>query len=138
MLIVVGDYNLHDINWNHNDDETYYLAQNILSHTRSEYFQAASEFLQNMLGLPMFQVSNIKNIASNVLDLVFVNDHQDVQVCQAPISITKLKGIVRFHPALEISFEYHPVGKPSSSNETVEVFLYNRGNYERMSKESMR
>lgn len=64
----------------------------------------------------------MKNIASNVLDLVFVNDFHDVHVCEAAVAITKVQGIVRFHPPLEMSFEYH-VGEKKQSDETVEIFL---------------
>lgn len=85
----------------------------------------------------MFQLSNIKNIASNVLDLLFVNDLGDIQLCQASVAITELVGIVRFHPPLEITFEYQATenSSSSSSNETVEVFVYSRGNYERMTQQ---
>src|ERR1700761_5503082 len=38
----------------------------------------------------------------------------------------------RFHPPLEISFEYESGKIESASIETIEVFSYKRGNYERM------
>lgn len=81
----------------------------------------------------MFQLSSIKNIASNVLDLVFVNGLEDIQLCQAPAVIAKASGISKFHPPIEFTFEYHP-GHPdvNQPGETVEVFLYDKGNYERI------
>ena len=51
--MVLGDINLHDITWNLNDTESYYLPQNIVSHTESEYYKTAGEFLKNMHQLPM-------------------------------------------------------------------------------------
>jgi hypothetical protein len=130
-IMVLGDFNLHDITWNLDDNENYYLPQDIASHTESAYFQTAAEFLRKMHQLPMYQLSNIKNIASNVLDLLFVNETNDVQLCRAPAAITKVNETDRFHPPLEISFEYES-GKIASSTETIEVFSYKRGNYERM------
>lgn len=130
-IVVVGDFNLKKIVWNADDTNSFYLPQNILSHDQSDYFKSALDFLQSIQGLPMFQLSNIKNIASNVLDLVFVNGYEDVQTCQAPAVIAKANGIAKFHPPIEISFEYHPdvVNQPS---ETVEIQLYNKGNYDRI------
>ena len=127
-IIVLGDFNLHDITWNLNDTESYYLPQKIISHTESEYYKMVGEFLKNMHQLPMYQLSNIKNIASNVLDLVFVNETNDVQVCRAPAAITKIKETDHFHPPLEISFEYESGKIESASIETIEVFSYKRGN----------
>lgn len=134
-FVVLGDFNLHDIVWNLDDTDTYFLPQNITSHTESEYYQAASKFLQKMHYLPLFQLSNAKNISSNVLDLVFVNGTEDLQLCNAPVALTKVTETDRFHPPLEMSFEYQTGEKVMSSNETIEVFSYKRGNYERMSQQ---
>src|ERR1700744_4892975 len=104
-IMVLGDFNLHDITWNLDDTDNYYLPQDIVSHTESEYYKTAGEFLQKMHQLPMYPLSNIKNIALNVLDLVFVNEIGDVQTCSAPVAITKVKETDHFHPPLEIFFE---------------------------------
>lgn len=134
-IVVLGDFNLHDVNWSLDETETYYLPQNLTSHSESEYFRTAAEFLQKIHQLPMYQLSNIKNIASNVLDLVFANEVADVQVCSAPVAITKVKETDRFHPPLEITFEYErDETSTTTANETIEVFSYKRGNYERMSE----
>lgn len=76
----------------------------------------------------MFQLSNVRNIASNVLDLVFVNGFDDIETCQAPVAITKTNGIVKLQPPIEISFEYYPEEKTPS--EMVEVLLYDNENYD--------
>lgn len=134
-IVVLGDFNLHNIVWNLDDTDTFYLPQNIASHTESVYFRTALEFLQKMQELPMFQLSNATNVASNVLDLVFVNGTDDVQSCNAPVAITKVDEIDVFHPPLEISYEYHIGEVLPSSSETIEVYSYKRGNFERMSQE---
>lgn len=69
-IVVSGGFNLHHIVWNVDDTERYFLPQNIVTHTKSEYVAAACEFFQNIQQFPMFQLSNIKNIAWNVLDLI--------------------------------------------------------------------
>jgi len=130
-IMVMGDFNLHDITWNLDDSENYYLPQDIATH-ESLYHQTAAEFLQKMHQLPMYQLSNLKNAAHNVLDLVFVNEINDVRLCEAPTVITKAKQTDKFHPPLEISFEYESGKIRSSSTETIELFSYKRGNYERM------
>lgn len=133
-IVVLGDFNLHDIVWNPDQTESYFLPQNVVTHTNSEYFTAASDFLQSIQQLPMYQLSNAKNIASNVLDLVFANGFNDIKACQAPNSIHKVTGIVQFHPPLEISFEYHLSENPLPSSDTMEVFLYKKGNYARINQ----
>lgn len=80
----------------------------------------------------MFQLSNIKNVASNVLDLVFTNETEDIKLCGAPVSISKVDETDRFHPPIEITFEYEVGEQTVSSEDTVEVNLYGKGNYERM------
>lgn len=130
-IIVLGDFNLHDVEWQLDESEMYFLPHNLTSHSNSTYFQAASEFLESVQQLPMFQLSNVINIASNVLDLVFANNYQDLQVYQAPVSITKVTGIVRYHPPLEILYEHHTAIEPAS-DEMIEIYLYTKGNYERM------
>lgn len=132
-IVVLGDFNLHDVKWNSDDTETYFLPQDIVKHSDSVYFRTAADFLQRIHQLPMYQISNIENVSLNVLDLVFVNQTTDIQLCKAPASITKVRETDRFHPPIEIAFEYES-GQIATTNETVETFLYKRGNYERISE----
>lgn len=81
--------------------------------------------------MPTYQLSNVKNISSNVLDLVFVNETGDVQLCEAPAAITKIRETDRFHPPLEITYEYE-AGQKEGLNEIFELFVYDRGNYAQM------
>lgn len=122
-VVVLGYFNLHDIVWNLDESETYFLPQD----TESVFYQTAQEFLHTMHQLPMFQLSNIKNIASNVLDLVFVNATDDIQMCAAPVAITKVAETDVFHPQLEISFEYEVGEHAVTPNETIEIYLYKKG-----------
>lgn len=131
-VVVMGDFNLHDIIWNFDDTDTFFLPQNVASHTDSSYFQTASEFLQKMHDLPMFQLSNLKNIAGNVLDLVFVNDTGDMQHCKAPVAITTNNETDRFHVPIELAFEYHAEEEIQPSDDFIEVFSYKTANYERI------
>ncbi len=131
-VIVLGDFNLHSIKWNSDENEAYFLPQDMSSHIGSVYYQTASEFLQKMHQLPMFQISNVKNVASNVLDLVFVNETDDIQLCTAPVSITKVAETDPYHPPLEISFEYEEGMHETPTDDTMEIFLYGKGNYARM------
>lgn len=125
---------MHNVSWNSDDTGMHFLPQDMSSHIESVYYQTAQEFLHSMHQLPMFQLSNVKNIARNVLDLVFVNERGDIQLCAAPIAITKVSETDVFHPPLEISFEYEVGEHSNPSNETEEVYLYKQGNYERMSE----
>lgn len=134
-VAVLGDFNLYDITWNLDDTDTHFLPQNIVSHTESSYFTTALDFLQKMQSLPTYQLSNEKNIASNVLDLLFVNGTDDIQLCNAPVAITLNTEIDKFHIPLEITFEYQVGQTLQPSTETIEVFSYKKGNYERMSQQ---
>lgn len=133
-IVVLGDFNLRGIKWGLDETEIFYLPQGVVSHDQSQYFQAALMFLQEMHQLPMYQLVNIRNIASNVLDLVFVNGTEDIQVCGAEVAITKITETDIFHPPIEISFEYENGKTHSTDEEVIEVFAYNRGNYDRMTE----
>lgn len=129
-IVVIGDFNLHNVVWNSDESETFYLPQDIASHTVSGYFQTASEFLRKMHELPMFQLSNLKNISSNVLDLVFVNGTGDMHVCKAPAAITLNTEIDHFHVPIELAFEYYPERKAQTTSDFIEVFSYKVANYD--------
>lgn len=88
-----------------------------------------------MQDLSMFQLSNVKNVASNVLDLLFVNGTDDIQLCTAPVAITLNNEIDRYHVPLEITFECHRQRESEPTNEFIEILSYKTGNYERMSQQ---
>lgn len=65
---------------------TYYLPIGIAEHN-THYHRDAAKFLSNMESVPFSLLSNIKNDASNVLDLVLVNELNDVRVYEDQYSL---------------------------------------------------
>lgn len=128
-IFVVGDWNIARVEWEQDESESHYLPTNLSAHTRSEYFSIVSNFLQNMQELPSYQLSNVKNIANNVLDLVFVDDSSDVTVIVPNTAITTTDQTDVFHPPLNIVFITE---KKVIEPEYKSVYCYNRGNYARM------
>ncbi|XP_037049652.1 uncharacterized protein LOC119083942 [Bradysia coprophila] len=133
-IIVLGDFNLHDINWSiDEDDENAYLPYASTDHNangnRSCFQTDALDFLDKMLSLPLSQLSNFRNNASNVLDLVFVNESDAVNVTSDRYTIIEQSQQDARHIPYEIKLDY---SKSSSFTETVTVRQYKRGNYERM------
>lgn len=118
------------VNWEIDDTDTHFLPTNLSTHTRSEYFAIASEFLQSMQELPSYQLSNIENIANNLLDLVFVDEPARVMVCEASTAISVPTDA--FHRPLVITVA---VEKHTADAEIIEIYCYNRGNYARMNRE---
>lgn len=129
-IIVLGDFNLHDINWSIDEMETHYLPSGISTH-KSQYFRQAAEFLEKMESASLYQLSNVKNIASNVLDLLFVNEVDDVKLCVDQQTLIDSDQQDVYHQPYEISLPYSD-NDTCSKNENVEIFCYKRGNYSRM------
>ena len=75
-------------------------------------------------------LSNIKNIANNVLDLVFVDEPACVTVCEASAAISVPTDA--FHRPIVITVE---VEKHTAEAEITEIYCYNKGNYARMNQE---
>lgn len=75
-IIALGDFNLTKIKWIADELNSYYLPSTNTTDTnepnqRVGYSEEADEFLNKMISLPMFQLSNERNPSGNVLDLVF-------------------------------------------------------------------
>lgn len=94
-VIIVGDFNLHDINWSPDDDENAFLPHTSNDHnanvSRTRYQIDALDFLVRMLSLPLSQLSNFQNNALNVLDLMFVNDSGAFNVTEDCHTISSMK-----------------------------------------------
>lgn len=129
-LMVIGDFNLHDIRWINDDSDTHYVPTDNLSH-KTSYFREATEFLIKLQMLSLYQLSNIKNKASNVLDLVFVNEINDIKLCEENCGIIESSQQDVYHKPYEITFEYCP-NQSSQQSDEIEIFSYKKGNYERM------
>lgn len=93
-IIVLGDFNLHDIAWsadvNYNNA---YLPHSITNtatnQRRSQYNEAALDFLHQIMEIPLFQMSNFQNVAANVLDLMFVNKPADFAISKDQFTIVE-------------------------------------------------
>ena len=134
-IISIGDFNLFDIVWTPDDDyESVFLPHTLVDVTenqdRSTYNANALDFLEKMLSLPLSQLSNFRNKASNVLDLVFVNNPNDFTLCDDKFSIIDSSQQDPFHIPYEINVDYSAC--ESINVELVTIYQYARGNYERM------
>lgn len=135
-ILVVGDFNLHDIIWTPEDsDERIFLphSPNDLIDTgtrRSVYHIDALNFLEKMLSLPLMQISNVCNRYSNVLDLVFVNEPSDFNLCIESNCIIDGQQQDPSHIPYEINVDYSE--QLSNNVEVITVYQYTKGNYERM------
>lgn len=134
-VMVVGDFNLHDINWSPDDDvENAYLPHVTTDRNtnvnRTSYQFDALDFLDKMLSLPLSQLSNFRNNASNVLDLVFVNDSSAFNVAEDRYTIIDQSQQDARHIPYEIKMDYE--ARSSVNVEYVTIFQYDKGHYERM------
>lgn len=118
--------------WTADETNTHFLPTGLATYN-SQYFLDAAEFLNNMLILPLFQLSNIQNSASNVLDLLFVNNHRDVRMSEDRSKIIEHSHQDVFHKPYEI-FEYSE-RSIASSHEEISIFSFKRGNYQRMCRQ---
>ena len=132
-IMVVGDFNMPDIRWIADDTDNFFVPTGLISHS-SQYFRDAAKFLNEMFELPLYQLSDVQNTASNVLDLLFVNDFADVRMSVDRSMVVEQCLQDAYHVPYEIWFEY---SKRSIINrtETINVFCYKRGNYERMCRQ---
>lgn len=136
-VIVTGDFNLHDIVWTTDDDIDVYLPHALMdtniNGNRSRYNIDALDFLNKMLSLTLSQISNLRNDAGNVLDLVFVNNSSEFRLTKDNHTIIEKEQQDSRH--VPHAIEMDCLAGSSSDIETVTVYLYKRGNYERMAQE---
>lgn len=69
QIMVSGDFNFHDIVWNADDATNHFL---LLLHVKRDIF----------VRLSFYQLSDVKNSASNILDRLFVDDYTDVRLSE--------------------------------------------------------
>lgn len=129
-IMILGDFNLHDITWRADETNTHYLPTGIASHN-TPYYRGAAEFLNKLENAALYQLSNVKNAASNVLDLLFMNEPNGVKLCEDQSSIIESGQQDAYHKPYEITFEYSS-NILSPKEEKVEFLCYQRGNYQRM------
>lgn len=102
ILLVLGDYNLPNINWIWDDDLHSYFPTN-------QSNEVAECFLNGMFESGLFQTSNIANRYGNVLDYVFISEPNIIDVSKAPATLTaaaeKSINHERIHYPLEWNIE---------------------------------
>lgn len=136
-ILVLGDFNLHDISWiSDDDDERVFLPQspygsNITNGlNRSTYHITSMEFLNKMMSLPLMQISNLRNKYSNVLDLAFVNEPNDFSISEDKSAIIELQQQDPSHIPFQIDVDCSE--KSTSNVEIVTIYQYAKGNYDRL------
>ena len=134
-IIIFGDFNLYDIKWSADSDfEGVFLphttVDSSVNQVRSYYNSSALEFLQKMMSLPMSQLSNYSNSASNVLDLVFVNKPEEFKLKKDHYSIIDQSQQDAYHIPYEVTVEY--CINSTINTEALSVYSYTRGNYARI------
>lgn len=88
-IIVLGDFNLSGVIWNRSDIGTFFVPSNIPTN--------ATEFINEMQELALFQLSNIVNASNNVLDLLFSNEPNCISICEDQSSMLDNKTILTSH-----------------------------------------
>lgn len=93
-----------------------------------------ADFLNQMLEMSFYQLSNVKNAFGNVLDLIFVNELGDVEVSIDESQIVRVMQQDRAHVPYEITFTYC---KKTTTKEIMmkEIRCYKSGHYERMKQQ---
>ncbi|XP_037040311.1 uncharacterized protein LOC119077268 [Bradysia coprophila] len=134
-IIVVGDFNLHDIVWTADyDDDNGYLPHTLTNATAngslSNYQTDALYFLDKMLSLSLSQLSDFRNTSSNVLDLVFVKNSNEFRLSKDNFTIIEQNQQDPSHVPYEIMVDYY--ANSSVKTEDVTVYQYARGHYDRM------
>ena len=115
-----------------NDDYSNVMLPNF-SHLEDR-LRHTSEFILNVNSLGLYQINNVWRedhrdynyiLPHNILDLVFTNDIENVNVTRANTFLNDEK----FHPPVMLSFEWN---HQSDEGETSTVLSFNKANYELM------
>ncbi|RYE21894.1 MAG: hypothetical protein EOP45_09010, partial [Sphingobacteriaceae bacterium] len=139
IVLVVGDFNISRVEWERDDDDENDDYSNImlpnLAHLEERY-RHTSDFIFNVNSLGLYQINNVwrtvpvgvNNILPhNMLDLVFTNDFENVNVSKA----TPFVNDEDCHPPVMLSFEWN---HQSDEAESSTVLGFNKANYELMNR----
>lgn len=132
--IIVGDFNIHSINWLIDDTNMHYIPVGLSTHENSEYHRGTTDFLRGMQAVPFYQLSNIENAFSNTLDLLFVDQVGDVELSEDNHNIIETSQQDVAHKPFEILFTYCQT-TTTILDEYIEIPCYKRANIERMIEE---
>jgi len=139
IVLVVGDFNINRVEWERdyddvNDDYSNVMLPNF-AHLEDR-LRHTSEFILNVNSLGLYQINNVWRddhrddnyiLPHNILDLVFTNDIENVNVTRANTFLNDEK----FHPPVMLSFEWN---HQSDEGETSTVLSFKKANYELMNR----
>lgn len=97
-LVVLGDFNLNEIEWIPDDDNEFILNPSNIITNKSKIV------LDTLSDLGLNQIFNVKNNFGNVLDLCFVSMLDDFSVTR---SYQPLKNDSAAHKSMEINLIFH-------------------------------
>lgn len=95
-FVVVGDFNLPNINWKFSNDEKQMFPYNVVKDY--EY-----NVIDSLSALNVYQINNISNSIGRILDLIFIDNCLEAQ-CNEP-SYKMLENSIH-HNAVEIVFNF--------------------------------
>lgn len=101
IVIVLGDFNLPDLQWALSDDETHYVAINPSSDKEFLFIDCLSDS-------GLHQLSGVTNNLKRQLDLIFSTDADNCIVSESKHLLSKLD---QYHPPLSLTFSYNSVNK---------------------------
>ncbi|KAI1522294.1 hypothetical protein PtrSN002B_012217, partial [Pyrenophora tritici-repentis] len=125
ILIFVGDFNLPKFEWAIDSDK-----DNLLIPTKYSP-ESSAVFLQGLMGMGVYQVNHVRNINTNLLDLFFTNDYENVTIELVDESNALKKKIEGYHPPILATFEWHSVNTTETPI-TTKAFNFKRANYSEM------
>lgn len=123
LLMVVGDFNLPDIDWLRNGDDCNYIATEV-------HGQSANLLVDNMARINMCQMNNLANIYGNVLDLFYCSDIDCVLLTEADIPISIIDNA---HRPFIVSIELIEC-VPTTTSDGEHLFNYQRANFDSMNE----
>lgn len=117
IFILTGDFNIPHASWVHEDENSNILLPEYIE---PEY---SASFVGDIMLLGLHQVNNIQNSNDRLLDLVFTNDPDNLQITKPP----PLVNSECHHPPILLTFEWH--FNVISSELATPAFNFSRGDY---------
>jgi len=124
ILIVVGDFNLPQVKWRLDEDDSNVLLPIAFKPNFSE------DFLNGLIGNGLYQINSFRNDKGNLLDLFFTNDHLNSSIEVASEALVKIDV---YHPPLLVTFEWHSPHK-APATETHTVLNFKRADFNGMNE----
>jgi len=116
IFVLTGDFNIPNAMWSLDSESNILLP----GHIEPPH---AADFISGILHLGLNQVNYIRNTKNRLLDLVFTNDHINLQI-STPTPLVPVEG---HHPPILLSFEWHFKSINLDSKDSCRNFK--KGNY---------